>query len=246
MTPVPADEARAHLNRLRRYVSDACIAELSGLACSTIKAIATGAREHITSQTNATILATGWDLQVVPDEYLVPAFCVQRRLEALACLGWGSHELAPHIGVTPATLRRLRTARRVPAGMAKRISSTYDGLSMSIGTNDDARRAAVLAGYRPPLMWDEDGIDLHSDDQKPVRTNIAPLAADQIRAHLRPRAQTTRTGERCDVDLLRRLKLHGLSDQCIASQLGVTLRTVQRTRARHRIPATTASMEVAS
>lgn len=246
MTTVPADEARAHLNRLRRYVSTECIADLSGLAHSTIKAIASGTREHITPQTHAAILATGWDLRTVPDDYLVPAFCVQRRLEALACLGWGAHELAPRIGVPVATLRCLRSAHRVPAGMAKRVSATYDQLSMSIGTNADARQAAARAGYRPPLMWDGDDIDLHPDDQKPVRTYIAPLDTDQIRAYLRPRPQSARTGERCDVELLRKLKGHGLSDQCIASQLGVTLRTVQRTRARHHIPAVTTTMEVAS
>ena len=46
MTLVPADEARDHLNRLRRYVSTDCIAALSGLAPRTVKEIAAVLRQH--------------------------------------------------------------------------------------------------------------------------------------------------------------------------------------------------------
>lgn len=231
---VAAGDTREHLTRLLRYVSLDCISTLSAVPRRTLRAIHDGHRTQIPRETHDAIIETGWDLDAIPARYLVPGFCVARRLDALACLGWGIGELAPLLGLDTAELRRLHRAERVPAATAQQLRDLYDRHSMCIGPNAMARQAALHAGHRPPLDWDGDDLDLHPDDMDPIgRRDRTSVSAARLAGLIRI---PSRRNSLDDAATVRRLKTQGLSDQLIAQRLGITPRTVQRIRARHRIP----------
>jgi hypothetical protein len=91
--------------------------------------------------------------------FMVPAVGTQRRLQALAAIGWSSLAIADRLGVTPQTLRRLHGQRQCWTATRDKIAALYDELSMTPGGNRRAATWAAKRGWSVPLSWDDDEID---------------------------------------------------------------------------------------
>lgn len=78
----------------------------------------------------------------------------RRRVEALMRLGWPAHAIAARGGWgTPEAVRQLRMRARVTPRNAASAAAVYDALSMTVGPSAETRRRAELAGWPPPLAW---------------------------------------------------------------------------------------------
>lgn len=89
----------------------------------------------------------------------------QRRLQALAALGWSADGLAPQLFTGAGQVRRwLDGTETVPAWAWTPTRRLYDQQSMPMqlprGQDaDHARREARTRGWVPPLAWDDDVLD---------------------------------------------------------------------------------------
>lgn len=106
---------------------------------------------------------------------------LQRRMRALAWMGWELADIAAHSGVyEPHVLAaRLGLGASSP-DEARLLVETYDELCMRFGPSDQARRYAVDHGWNPPLAWDEpdDADSPHNiDDPDAWPAVTAPRAA---------------------------------------------------------------------
>jgi hypothetical protein len=98
----------------------------------------------------------------------VDATGTRRRLQALIALGWARAEFARRLGVTPANFTGLMHRGQVTVRTQRKVRELYDELSMRRPPDDThrqrgsvarARNSARLAGWVPPLAWDDDTID---------------------------------------------------------------------------------------
>lgn len=167
--------------------------------------------------------ATSRNNGVYTDHRMMLGIGVQRRLRALARIGWGAAPLATGLGVPVKSVERWRRGDypTVMPETAARIAALYDRLwdrppAPCSGTTR-ARAAAARAGWAPPLAWDDDTID-----------DPAATPQHQVRGG---HAATERVeGRAAEVDHLSAY----LSASEIAVRLGVAERTVVRDRARGR------------
>lgn len=90
---------------------------------------------------------------------MVDSVGVVRRRQALAVMGYGLPELAPHFGVSPRAVSNYMSRGRVHRSTLARWRQVYDLLSMTPGPNGKARVDALRRGWVPPLAWDDDTID---------------------------------------------------------------------------------------
>lgn len=90
-----------------------------------------------------------------------PIVGTQRRLRALACLGWSWTSLAAEVGVSESVIRRLSRAQysTVNAATADRVAALYERLSMTRGPSSRAATHAARNGFAPPLAWDDTDLD---------------------------------------------------------------------------------------
>ncbi|MCW2757010.1 MAG: hypothetical protein JWO46_756 [Nocardioidaceae bacterium] len=99
----------------------------------------------------------------------VPALGSQRRIQALAALGWSYTEIAAAAGMTHRNhIRRIvvgqkgRPCRYLSRKTAAAIAAAFDKLSMTIPDQRLSGRTRAWArrqGWAPPLAWDDDTID---------------------------------------------------------------------------------------
>ncbi len=85
----------------------------------------------------------------------------QRRLWALARIGWSWPALAERLGVTdrwPSLLANQWTPT-VSRETERRVRELYDLLSLTPGPSPRAAGWAARRGWVPPLAWDDDTID---------------------------------------------------------------------------------------
>lgn len=96
---VPATKARRHILRLRKAgVGRDTVADITGIAVSSICGLANGTRRHLRASSERALLAVTVAAGV-NDATLVPAGDVLRRLEALRLEeGWSGSELARRLG----------------------------------------------------------------------------------------------------------------------------------------------------
>lgn len=91
----------------------------------------------------------------------IDAIGARRRLQALACMGWGLTALAAETGIYWNHLYSLRSGRRVrmwrPTGDAIRV--VYDRVADRLGPDPRAITWARKHGWAPPICWDDDTID---------------------------------------------------------------------------------------
>jgi len=119
-----------------------------------------------------------------------------RRLQALACVGWSSHDIATAVGTTPVVIRGWQHG--TPTWIFRRSALKVAGLYDAVWDQPPpgrygvkVRRLAARAGWVPPLAWDDDEID------DPAATAAAPFGggwdlapcgtASAYRRHLRRR-----------------------------------------------------------
>jgi hypothetical protein len=90
------------------------------------------------------------------------ALGTQRRIQALAALGWSLSEQDRRIGRSMGFTARVLRQDEVTPPIAEMYENLYDELSMEIPSGlyvaRDRRRAA-RKGWLVPLMWDDDRID---------------------------------------------------------------------------------------
>lgn len=170
-----------------------------------------------------------------PTEGSIGAVGTQRRLQALAFMGWDLTSISARTGVTENVLLHVRSGKqtRVKAAAAARVAAVFDKVSMTPGPS---KRTATIAtrryGWAPPLAWDDDTIDdptatpatsspatVHVDDVDEVAVARAIHGTDG------PPVRLNRAERRIVVEeLLRR----GVSHSQIADRVGVTPRTIER------------------
>lgn len=112
----------------------------------------------------------------------VPALGYTRRIQALCSLGWSSPQIAAVADMYPEDVRRIRDGRSdsLLAATAAGLRRAYDELWDTRPAADTPfqRRAiaqvlnrARAAGWKPPMFWDDDIIDL--DEVEPHGTHAA-------------------------------------------------------------------------
>lgn len=151
----------------------------------------------------------------------LPVAGSQRRLRALAAIGWPVKELAPMLGTSPRQIDHYRCGRkpRIHRDAANRISELYERLSATPGPSELTRTRAQAAGWAPPHAWEDNTLD-------------------------DPAAQPTGVGApqpgRVNLDDVKFLESCQESRVEIAKRMGVALQSIERAeyRAQERARAT--------
>ena len=152
-----------------------------------------------------------------------------RRLQALAALGWPQSELASRLGFTFQNVSRLALEGRVNRDTAAKVRALYDELSMTVGPSKRARDLALGKGWAVPLAWNDDSID---DPAARPSKMVAhrPAAIDEIAVQRASRGERVRLSSAERAEVVRRLTAAGLSAADIADRLGIEKRSVTRLR----------------
>ena len=220
--PTPA---REHIHDLRtRYgLSADGVGHLAGLTPGIVEQITNPGhhqyRTTIRRETAAAILAARFDLAALPEATQVAAQGTQRRIRALARVGWSQRHLADRLGVTNSAVNSYLSPRRkrVATPVARAIAALYDELAMQPGPDAKAARWAELRNWPPPLAWDDDSID---------DVNATP---DGV-----PATNATRNGTGVvNADTLDDLATWGYTLQQAADRLGVTNSAIDHGIRRH-------------
>jgi hypothetical protein len=92
---------------------------------------------------------------------LVDGVGTQRRLRALAAIGWTHADIAAHMGKSMSAVERMARCcgPRVRVVTAEAVKQVYEKLSMTPGPSALVRMHAERHGWPPPLAWDDDLID---------------------------------------------------------------------------------------
>lgn len=99
-------------------------------------------------------------------QWAIPALGVQRRIQALMCLGWTSADIAREAGLhnRNGVLRVLHGQNGRPCSWVerktyRRFAEVYERLCMTIPDHSPhrarCRSLALKKGYLPPLSWDD-------------------------------------------------------------------------------------------
>lgn len=98
----------------------------------------------------------------------VNAIGTNRRLQALSAIGWSANTIAKRFGMSECAVSRWYRSTLVTPATAAKVARWYDDLCMSVPqpTTVQARYSisstkgkARVAGWAPPLAWDDDTID---------------------------------------------------------------------------------------
>lgn len=155
----------------------------------------------------------------------VPALGIQRRIQALMCLGWTSTEIATEAGYAHRNyaLRVLHGQKGKPANWlerktADRFTAAYDVLSMRVPPAGSLRgrtiRHALRNGYAPPLAWDCIDTD-PAPNLGGIDDQIDPVVVDRL-LHLEP-VVSSRAEK---VEAMRRWLASGRSEKAMCDALG--------------------------
>jgi len=167
----------------------------------------------------------------------------RRRLQALVAIGWPTAALAGRLGIPSTEVSRLcHHAHRVYPHTIQRVGQLYTQLSMNPGPSRRARRRAEVAGWAPPLAWDDNTIDdpaatpaAHGAERTTPRPHDIDEAAVLRACDGNPPRRLT-AAER--VQAVRRLAAAGHVDADIARRLRLGgARVVVRIRSNNAIPA---------
>jgi len=142
---------------------------------------------------------------------LVSSIGTQRRLRALAAIGWDINTLAHRGGYQPIAIRNWRAARcpRIKKVQAARIAALYEQLCGTQGPSSRSRGHARRHGWAPPLLWDE----LDIDDPAATPIDDTPQVDNRRRVHR---------------DDLEHLRGYGLPVEVIAQRLAVKPSSIER------------------
>ena len=167
----------------------------------------------------------------------------RRRLQALVAIGWTAPLIGARLDVTQALITRLYHRPRVNSQTAAAVRALYDELWNVPGPSWRSRYRARVAGWPPPLAWDDDTIDdptawphrprLTTTHRRRARTEINQDNVDRMCTG-QPVTNTTPAENRAAV---ARLREFGMNDRQIAARTGLHNRTVLRIRAQLGLPA---------
>lgn len=207
---------RAEATRVRDHVavlrdtwglSPNAIATTAGVSHQTIYRLDTA--ERITRRAGAALLRV--TLDDLPDDALVNARGVHRRVQALATLGWAPRWIASQIHYGNPT--HILTVNRCRLGTHRAVAALYEDLwdqPRPVESLDDMRarqrvmNRATREGWAPPAAWDD--IDL--DD--------APAVVDAPESLAERRRQDA-------IDLVA----GGVAPAIVAQRLGMSVRGLQ-------------------
>lgn len=118
----------------------------------------------------------------------VDAVGSQRRIEALARIGYSRIDIAEQLNIHPAGITRIMRQRTMWADTAAAVHRVYDRLVRSgeLGPSPQARARAVRLGLPGPMDWDEDTID------SPGAVPACVIEADHAEALVAYRAECKR------------------------------------------------------
>lgn len=168
----PADEATYHINKLLRAgLSISDITEKSGLSRDRIGKIGCGVIPRITRTTHEAILGVPIPLKLVQPQAngKIDAIGAQRRLQALAALGWSREDISARTGISPRTIGDVRRGdkARVLISHHQAIIHVYEELwnqhpeahGASVNSAARLRALAKKQGWKRPADLDDELID---------------------------------------------------------------------------------------
>lgn len=140
----------------------------------------------------------------------VPALGAQRRIQALAWMGWTNEQIATAAGVSLRTVESITwgftKSGRILVGIHDKIAGAYRAMECKPGPSALRAKRAKGSGWAPPAAWDN--ID---DPQE------------------QPQLATKSTGRHfLDLDEAAHLLRSGESAQRAADRLGVQVTTIDR------------------
>lgn len=148
----------------------------------------------------------------------VPAVGTVRRLRALAVCGWSHRRLSAELGWSSSVVTPIIGGKHewVRAWVAQRVVEVYDRLwDQAPPSSSKAERAAATLsrkvaaghGWVPPAAWDDDSID-------------DPAAVPDV-------GEPGRSLGRIDVSEVEWLRSFGTSDELIAAQMGLSVKSLR-------------------
>jgi hypothetical protein len=176
---VDAAPVRAHVEQLQAAgMGWKTVAQAAGVAESTLCHVLYGRRRNGRNEPPARrmnpeaarkLLAVPLPtVEQLPGGVVVPAVGTQRRLQALACLGWSIGRLAAEGSLDRQRLDRAMRGQDVVVSTVRAVAVVYDRLWDQRPTAEDrfeqggitrTINAAKRAGWVPPAAWDDDTID---------------------------------------------------------------------------------------
>lgn len=234
---VPVGLIRAHVDELTNAGFSAhAIGVATGLGPRTANL---SGKQHVSARVANTLLAVSVASLIADDRLYMRSRGAQRRIQALATLGWSQRRLAERIGLTQEHIWSFLANPLIPTRWHRAIGELYEELwdtrpaaatpSQRAGINTVIRRAAAN-GWLPPLAWDD--IDLDAAPPEGIEAEIDEIAVELA---IRGEAVKLRPAER-DV-AVERLNGMRLNDTAIAARLHCSASSVEKTRARLGIPA---------
>ncbi|MCV7208338.1 hypothetical protein [Mycolicibacterium canariasense] len=158
-------EAQIHLATLRAAgLGHRRLSKLTGLSRPTLQQIPRVTR--VSRKTRDAILAVPIPVTALFHPVFAPgtqisAIGSQRRLRALAAIGWDSETVGALLGGSRHRVTTITSGRqtKVTVARARTIAELFNQLHMKPGPSAKARRLAELKGWDVPFAWDEDTID---------------------------------------------------------------------------------------
>lgn len=161
---VDAAAVQKHVAGLRaRGMGHRRIEALSGLTRAALQALPNVTR--VSRRTEAIILAIPLPAcvfdPILADGAQISVIGSQRRIQALARMGWSAEMLAARVGCDRRRLAALTSGQqtKVTVRWARRIDELFNELQDVPGPGRKAARFAELKGWAPPIAWDDDTID---------------------------------------------------------------------------------------
>lgn len=153
-----------HLVRLRAWgMGSRRLEELTGLSRPALQDLPNVTR--VSRHTQAAILSIPLPSSVfdpiLADGTQISVIGSQRRVQALARMGWSAEMLAARLGCDRRRLAALTSGQqtKVTVRWARQVAELFNELHMVHGPGRKAARFAELKGWPVPLAWDEDTID---------------------------------------------------------------------------------------
>jgi hypothetical protein len=164
---------------------------------------------------------------LLPAAY-VSALGTNRRLQALAALGWNCELIGAQIGYDKRMIAILRNGSRpqIHRVTADKVAAVYGRLCMTLGTSDRARREAQRKRWAPPLAWNDNIDDPAARPAGAVRgSGFDEVVVDRAVRGERGNEQLRRADAQ---EAIRRCRARGMPVSEITWRVGVSDRTVHR------------------
>lgn len=237
---VPATLTRNHIRVLTAAgVGVRRIATLAQVSETHVADIRSGRTRRVSPELEGRVRAIAPDASSFAAGQFIPATGVRRRLQALMCMGWSPAAIAPRLGMCRTNVSRLLHQEQVTVRTHETFAAFYDqtwnvapatGDRWARRTVEATRRRAALAGWAPPLAWD----DIDTDDEPQVGEQ-APV--DEVAVELAVRGNRVRLTREERLLAVGQLHAAGHGDHLIAHMLLVSDKTVGRDREHLGLPA---------